>query len=209
MATIRSYVRRQGRLSVSQKQYLLDPHALENPEVLLDTSGYAYVGLEIGFGMGDSLMAVGRENPDQMWLGVEVYPVGLASVIRQIGSEGLSNIRLYQADVHDVLLQSIPIGVLDHVRIFFPDPWPKTRHQKRRLIQETFLDLLASRMKSGAIFHCATDDPDYARICMALIDKNRGFCAGPEIGMSRPETKFSRKALKKGHSISDIVRIRL
>lgn len=202
MSQIKSYVKRNSRLSPAQKAQLLqkDHYVCDQLPVL----EYPFIGLEIGFGTGDSLLDVASSHPEQFWIGVEVYEKGVASVVRQALDKNLDNILLRVGDVHDILDQELALGSISHVRIFFPDPWHKKRHHKRRLVNKVFLDKLHALLKSDAVIHFASDNRHYAEACMELVDNHPGFVLSDQI-LERPLTKFARKAIEKGVEITDIV----
>jgi tRNA (guanine-N7-)-methyltransferase len=164
--------------------------------------------LEIGFGMGETTAGIAREHPENDYLGIEVHTPGVGSLLKRLADLGLKNVRVIQHDAVEVLRHMIAPGALDGVHIFFPDPWPKKRHHKRRLIQAPFLALLASRMKAGATVHVATDWEDYA---LQMLDAFRSEPAlvntAPEFASadSRPQTKFEGRGIKLGHRIWDLV----
>ena len=164
------------------------------------------VGLEIGFGMGDSLLDVAAKSPDQLWCGVEVYLPGVASVLRQAEEHSLSNIRVGVGDVIELLSMMEPESC-DHIRLFFPDPWPKKRHNKRRLMSEAFLSMIVRVLKERGQFHIATDNCQYAELCRELIQANPNITLSDQIPF-RPETKFAKKAKQCGHIITDILAVR-
>lgn len=170
---------------------------------LSDVFGNAHpVCLEIGFGMGDSLVEQAKREPDMNFIGVEVHRPGVGHCLMQCGEGNLKNIRVFSDDSIDVLRQSIPASALDRVQVFFPDPWHKKRHHKRRLINETFLALLVSRLKPGGLVHIATDWTPYAESIQELFGKRSDFeLATPP---SRPETKFERRGIRLGHQVNDL-----
>lgn len=217
---IRSYVLRQGRVSDAQRRALEEllprfgvPFQHENAPLDLDRlfGRNAPKILEIGFGMGETTAAIAQANPENDYLGLEVHSPGVGALLKRIAELGLSNVRLVQHDAVEVLQHMIAPATLAGVHIFFPDPWPKKRHHKRRLIQAPFLALLASRMKAGATLHLATDWEDYAlhmlevlRAEPALRNENAedGFSKCPN---TRPETKFEARGLRLGHKVWDLV----
>ena len=213
---IRSYVLRQGRITSSQRRAyaeLLPAYGVPYSAARLDLERVfgraAPKILEIGFGMGDTTAAIARAHPEADYLGVEVHTPGVGSLLSRIAEQRLPNIRIIQHDVVDVLQEMIAPGALDGVHCFFPDPWPKKRHHKRRLIQPPFVALLASRMKPGAVLHACTDWEDYAAQMLevfsaepALANTAAGYCARPE---TRPQTKFERRGLDLGHRVHDLV----
>lgn len=165
--------------------------------------------LEIGFGMGETTARIAAEHPDIDYLGVEVHTPGVGALLKRIGELGLSNVRIIQHDAVEVVRHMLPVASLDGVHIFFPDPWHKKRHHKRRLIQPEFVRLLVSRLKTGAYLHLATDWEDYAwqmlEVLTAeplLVNTAEGFAARPA---DRPLTKFEQRGLRLGHKVRDLL----
>ena len=165
--------------------------------------------LEIGFGMGETTAATARQHPENDYLGVEVHTPGVGSLLARIAELRLENVRVIQHDVVEVLQNMIGPAALDGVHCFFPDPWPKKRHHKRRLIQAPFVALLASKMKSGAVLHACTDWEDYARQMLEVLSAERSlantvssYASRPD---TRPQTKFERRGLDLGHGVWDLV----
>jgi tRNA (guanine-N7-)-methyltransferase len=165
--------------------------------------------LEIGFGMGDTTADIAAAHPGNDYLCVEVHTPGVGSLLYRLAATGLANVRVIQHDAVEVLERMIAPDALDGVHVFFPDPWPKKRHHKRRLIQPPLVALLASRMKPGAYLHVATDWEDYAgRILEVLSAEPRlanstsGFAQRPAY---RPLTKFENRGLRLGHGVWDVV----
>lgn len=213
---IRSYVLRQGRVSNAQRRAhdtLLPRLGLEFNETPLDLD--AAFGrsapriLEIGCGMGETTVAIATAQPECDFIGIEVHTPGVGSLLKQIDEAGLTNVRVIQHDAVAVLEQMIPPSSLDGLHIFFPDPWPKKRQQKRRLIQAPFIALATSRLKPGAYLHAATDWQEYAEQILAvfgaepaLVNTATGFAEKPAY---RPQTKFETRGLKLGHGVWDIV----
>ena len=212
---IRSYVLRQGRVSDAQRRALdqLLPRfgiPFQNAPLDLDRlfGRMAPKILEIGFGMGEATAAIAQARPENDYLGLEVHTPGVGALLKRIAELGLSNVRLVQHDAFEVLQHMIAPATLDGVHIFFPDPWPKKRHHKRRLIQAPLLALLASRMKLGATLHLATDCEDYAQQMLealraepALKNTAEGYAKRPD---TRPETKFESRGLRLGHRVWDL-----
>jgi tRNA (guanine-N7-)-methyltransferase len=211
---IRSYVLRQGRTTAAQARAQRE---------LLPRYGIAYVSqpldldaafgrkapkiLEIGFGMGETTAAIAAAHPENDYLGIEVHAPGVGSLLNRVHALGLTNVRVIQHDAVEVFEHMIAPASLDGVHVFFPDPWPKKRHHKRRLIQPTFVRLLATRMKAGAHLHVATDWQDYAEHILAVLsaepsleNTGAGFVARPA---TRPETKFERRGIALGHRTWD------
>jgi len=213
---VRSFVLRQGRMSNAQTRHLDEmmprigvpyrPHALDLAAVF---GRRAPVVLEIGFGMGDSTAAIAAAHPETDYLGIEVHAPGVGSLCKQIAERNLTNLRLVRHDAVEVLQHMIPEGSLAGVHVFFPDPWPKKRHHKRRLIQAPLVALIASRLAPGGYLHCATDWEEYAQQMLevlaaepALQNTADGFAPRPEY---RPLTKFENRGLKLGHGVWDVV----
>ncbi|MEO6032803.1 MAG: tRNA (guanosine(46)-N7)-methyltransferase TrmB, partial [Burkholderiaceae bacterium] len=165
--------------------------------------------LEIGFGMGDATAAIAQALPGTDLIGVEVHTPGVGALLKQIGERGLANLRLIQHDAVDVLEQMIAPESLAGVHVFFPDPWHKKRHHKRRLIQADFVRLLVQRMAAGGYLHCATDWQPYAQQMLEVLGAEPGlrntapgFAPRPDY---RPLTKFENRGLKLGHCVWDLV----
>ena len=213
---IRSYVLRQGRITNAQRR----AHAEHLPAYgvafaprVLDLAALfgrdAPKILEIGFGMGETTAAIAQQHPECDYLGVEVHTPGVGSLLARIAELRLANLRIIQHDAVEVLRHMIGPATLDGVHVFFPDPWPKKRHHKRRLIQPPFAALLASRMKPGALLHACTDWEEYARQMLevltadpALQNAASGYAGRPG---TRPQTKFERRGLSLGHRVWDLV----
>ncbi len=216
---IRSFVLRAGRLGTGQLKALdeLGPRFVlpyqAAPLDLAATFGReAPKVLEIGFGMGQATAEIARNHPQIDYLGVEVHTPGVGALLKLIGELGLANLRLIQHDAVEVLRHMIPAAGLDGIHIFFPDPWHKKRHHKRRLIQPAFAELLASRLKNGGYLHLATDWQDYAEQMLAVLATNPhlrnssdGYTPRPEY---RPLTKFEQRGLRLGHGVWDLVFLR-
>ncbi len=213
---IRSFVTRAGRLSTAQARALeeLGPQYLveykREPLDLAQAFGRkAPVILEIGFGMGDTTAHIARLMPEKDFIGVEVHTPGVGSLLKQIGEQGITNLRLIQHDVVEVLNHMIADGSLAGVHVFFPDPWHKARHNKRRLIQPPFVKVLCDKLAPGGYLHCATDWEDYAVQMLEVLGNEpqlqntaEGYAPQPEY---RPLTKFENRGLKLGHGVWDLV----
>ncbi len=213
---IRSFVLRQGRVSNAQRRAV---------DTQLSVYGIAYAPgeldfeqvfgrkaptiLEIGFGMGETTAQIAQAHPENNYLGIEVHTPGVGGLLKLIVENGLTNLRLVQHDAVEVLTHMIAPASLAGAHIFFPDPWPKKRHHKRRLIQPGFVSLLASRLAPGAYLHSATDWQEYAEQILAvftaepaLANTAPGFAPRPDY---RPLTKFESRGLKLGHGVWDII----
>ena len=213
---IRSYVLRGGRLGTGQARALaeLGPrYVLSFQPGALDTAAVfgrqAPCILEIGFGMGHATAAIAAARPDTDFIGVEVHEAGVGALLKLIGEQGLQNLRIVRHDAVEVLQQMIAPASLAGVHIFFPDPWHKKRHHKRRLIQPPFVALLASRLAPGGVLHCATDWQPYAEQMLevlsaepALVNTAAGYAPRPAY---RPLTKFEQRGLGLGHGVWDLV----
>ena len=214
--TIRSFVRRAGRMTASQQRALeelwpaigaeFDEAALDF-EILFGRS--ADVVLEIGFGNGETLVAQAAAAPERDFIGIEVHEPGVGHCLLKAQEAGISNLRLIMHDAIEVLRHQVPDGSLSRLNLYFPDPWPKKRHHKRRIVQPGFLDLVADRLKPGGSLNIATDWANYAEhIDEVLAQSDRFSCAerrehdGGE-PLDRPQTKFERRGLRKGHRIFD------
>ena len=213
---IRSFVLRQGRVSDAQRRALdelLPRLGIPFQRAPLDLDRLfgrtAPKILEIGFGMGETTAAIAQAHPENDYLGIEVHSPGVGALLRQIAALGLANIRIVQHDAVEVLECMIAPESLDGVHIFFPDPWPKKRHHKRRLVQPGFLAALAARMKPGAYLHVATDWEDYALQMLEVLSAERVLVNSveefAERPATRPETKFESRGLRLGHKVWDLV----
>ncbi len=223
---IKSYVKRAGRTTTGQAkafevwgpQYLLQyapeplnmakAFALNGPE-----AAPAPVILEIGFGMGEATAHIAKVRPQDHFLCCEVHEPGVGALLKRIGEQDIHNIRILQHDAVEVIDNMLPLSSIDGVHIFFPDPWHKSRHNKRRLIQTPLIAKLAARMKPGAYIHCATDWEPYAVQILEVLSaepllkntadaSNGGYAQKPDY---RPLTKFENRGLKLGHGVWDVV----
>ena len=215
--TIRSFVVRAGRMGSGQVKALqeLGPRFVLpfTPHALLDTAAtfgrQAPVVLEIGFGMGHATAEIATTRPDTDFLGVEVHPPGVGALLKRIDEGGLGNLRILQHDAVEVLEQMIAPASLAGVHVFFPDPWHKKKHHKRRLIQGPLVALIASRLAPGGVLHCATDWQPYAEQMLEVLGAEpllrntaEGYAPRPDY---RPITKFETRGLKLGHGVWDLV----
>ncbi|MDO9064809.1 MAG: tRNA (guanosine(46)-N7)-methyltransferase TrmB [Sulfuricella sp.] len=213
---IRSFVLRQGRMSNAQTralETLLPRWGIPYREALLDLDAAfgrsAPKIIEIGFGMGDSTAAIAAAHPQNDYLGIEVHGPGVGSLLNQIEALGLTNLRVIQHDAVEVLKHMIAPASLDGVHIFFPDPWHKKKHHKRRLIQPELVALLCKKLKPGGYLHAATDWQEYAEHILAVLTAEpalantaTGYAPKPDY---RPLTKFEQRGIKLGHGVWDIV----
>jgi len=213
---IRSYVLRAGRVGSGQARALaeLGPRYLLPYQSSLVDLDAAYGRkapkiLEIGFGMGEGLAEIAAAHPENDYLGVEVHTPGVGALLKQVGERGLDNVRVIQHDAVEVLTHMLAPGSLAGVHVFFPDPWHKKRHNKRRLIQPPFVRLLAGRIAPGGYLHLATDWEDYAIQMLEVLsaepelaNNTDGFSPRPD---TRPLTKFEQRGIRLGHGVWDLV----
>jgi tRNA (guanine-N7-)-methyltransferase len=213
---IRSYVLRQGRFSPAQQRAhaeLMPRLGIAFAPAPLDFAAIfgrvAPVVLEIGSGMGETTARIAAENPDTDYVAIEVHGPGVGSLLRRVADERLGNVRVIQHDAVEVLREMVPEGSLAAIHVFFPDPWPKKRHHKRRLVQPEFVQLAASRLARGGRLHVATDWQEYADHVLAVLSQTpalantaAGFAPRPPW---RPETKFERRGLRLGHGVWDVL----
>ena len=204
---IRSFVLRQGRLTHGQERALSElwpVYGLEiadgNPLQVFERQ--AAVTLEIGFGMGESLAEQAEQYPERNYIGIEVHAPGVGHLLMRANESALTNLRIYRDDSIDVLNRVIPDHSLAVIQVFFPDPWPKKRHHKRRLVNATFAELCRSKLVQGGLLHMATDWLPYAEEVKLLMQSITGYQeVMPPV---RPETKFERRGRRLEHTITDM-----
>ena len=219
---VRSYVRREGRLTRGQARILERLYArygLECGERCLDLQTLFGPGtpviLDIGFGNGEALAELAARHPERGYLGIEVYRPGLGRLLRRLEIEGLDNVRVIYADAVEIMRQQIADSSLAGIEVFFPDPWPKRRHHKRRLIQPEWVALAARRLVGGGFLHLATDWQDYAEHMLAVLEGSAEFTNTAGCGRfaagsgERPSTRFERRGREKGHGAWDLVFVRV
>lgn len=213
----KSYVLRKGRVSKRQ-QFALDNWA---GDYLLPADGVwnfsrlfpcqQPVVVEIGFGMGHSLIAMAKQRPDWNFIGIEVHLAGIGSLVADLHEEALDNVRIVTTDAVEIFKNQLPKASIAGVQIFFPDPWHKKKHNKRRLIQPPFVALMTNCLQTGGFIHCATDWQDYAEQMLLVLSsepglKNAGmdetFLPRPA---TRPITKFERRGINLGHQVRDLI----
>lgn len=215
---IKSFVLRQGRMSKGQQaalERLWPRYGLEADGGLLDLTQLfgrdAPTYVEIGFGMGTSLAQMAADNPERNYIGIEVHRPGVGALCKLIEEQGLSNIRIFNHDAIEVLEKRIPLNSLAGVYLFFPDPWHKARHKKRRIVQAEFAAKLAQHLKTGGEFHMATDWEDYALHMMEVMSAAPDYtnAAGANQYMPRPDyrplTKFEQRGHRLGHGVWDLI----
>jgi len=213
---IRSYVLRGGRLGPGQQRALTElgprfvlPFAATPLDALAVFGRRAPLVLEIGFGMGDATAQVAAAAPERDFLGVEVHEAGVGALLKRIGELGLANLRIVRHDAVEVLREMLSPASLAALHLWFPDPWHKKRHHKRRLVQPAFTELAASRLAPGGVLHCATDWQPYAEQMLevlsatpGLVNSAAGYAPRPAW---RPQTRFESRGLKLGHGVRDLV----
>jgi tRNA (guanine-N7-)-methyltransferase len=213
---IRSFVRREGRFTRGQRHAidtLWERYGVNPAPELLDLDKLfrrcAPRVLEIGFGNGESLAAMAQAHPQADFLGIEVHRPGVGHLLMRIEALGLSNLRVICADAVEVIKYRLPDTDLDRVQVFFPDPWPKQRHHKRRLIQPAFVELLAPKLKPDGYLHLATDWEDYALHMLKVLEASEDFVNAANAFAPRPDcrplTKFEQRGLSLGHKVWDLL----
>ncbi|RUA04983.1 MAG: tRNA (guanosine(46)-N7)-methyltransferase TrmB [Gammaproteobacteria bacterium] len=214
---IQSFVRRSGRLTLSQKRGLTElwaDYSIETDKTIdfeIVFGNDNPVVLEIGFGNGDTLVNMAKDNPQLNYVGVEVYEAGIGRLISSTHSNALKNLKVLKGDAVEFLEAIIAGDTLSGMQLFFPDPWHKKKHHKRRIIQHSFLNLLSEKLKNGAKFHLATDWENYAEHMMETLEENKNFkntqCAHtytprPDF---RPLSKFEKRGHRLGHGVWDLI----
>jgi len=217
---VRSYVVRGGRLTHSQQEAcenLWPDYGIDQEQGLIDRQAVfgreAELVFEIGFGMGDSLAEMASQHPERDYIGVDVHPPGIGTILRDIKGRELQNLRVMQGDATIILEKCFADNSLDRIQIYFPDPWHKKRHNKRRLIQPAFVEALAGKLAKGGVLHLATDWENYAQQMMEVMSASpsysnvsgEGNFSGPE---ERVETKFERRGRRLGHGVWDLLFIK-
>ena len=215
MNRIKSFILRSGRISNAQKRSYTDGQQFLMPfsDTLCDFfnlfGNSNPVIVEIGFGMGKATAEIAAANPNKNYLGIEVYRAGIGKLLWEIHQCNLSNIRIIEHDAADVIEKMIPADSVAAFHLFFPDPWPKKKHHKRRLVQKSFSQLLASRLKTGGYIYFVSDWEHYADQALAVFSQIQELYnphAGTFAPVSswRPKTKFEEKGIKKDHKIREV-----
>ncbi len=215
---IRSFVRRQGRLTTGQQHALEEfwpVYGIECSNQHLDPGQYFDSDhpliVEIGFGNGDTLAEMAMAEPHHNFIGIEVHKPGVGHLLHRLATEKIDNVRIICDDAMEILTHCIRNGSLSGIRLYFPDPWPKKRHHKRRIVQPSFIELVADKLKPGGILHMATDWTPYAEHMLEVMSQqdhfqsmndSRGYSERPEW---RPMTKFEKRGLRLGHRIHDLI----
>lgn len=219
--TIRTYILRQGKITIGQQKALINflpQYAINYQETPINlTQIFANnnpVIVEIGFGMGMATEQIAQNNPHINYIGIEVHSPGVGALLMALTKHGINNLRIIKHDAIAAINNMFAMHSLAGFHIYFPDPWPKQRQHKRRLIQAAFVDLLCTKLKTNGYIHCATDDTNYAKHILAIMNANQQlrnqaidntFIVRPE---SRPLTKFELRALKLEHPIYDLMFIK-
>ncbi len=211
---IKSFALRQGRKTRAQQeamqqfwpQFGIDPRTQTFADCF---SPEAHLVLEIGFGMGDTLLAMAAAEPQNTFIGIEVHSPGVGRLLHLVGCHQIQNIRVIQADAVEVLRDFFPDASLERVQLFFPDPWPKKRHFKRRIVQPEFVQLIAKKLKASGLFHLATDWQPYAEHMLTTLSQNSELTNIAGKGQftdrgDRPMTKFEQRGCDLGHAIFDL-----
>lgn len=213
---VRSFVRRTTRLTRAQRAaiescwptYGIEPRGMLDLDAVFGRRAPRV--MEIGFGNGEALASLAGAHPEWDFLGVDVFDPGIGRLLAAIAEQELTNVRLLRGDAVDILRENVPPGSLHRVLLWFPDPWPKKRHHKRRLVQPDFAGLVASRLEPGGVFHLATDWESYAEHMLAVLEAEEDLenLAGPGnfcgARTERPVTKFERRGLGLGHGVWDL-----
>ena len=214
---VRSYVIRSGRLTESQRKAIASywgDYVVEFLPQPLDLNSLfpqiAPVTLEIGFGMGSSLLTMAQQAPEKNFLGIEVHRAGIGKVLHEIESLGIKNLKLICQDAKEVIDENILDSTIERILILFPDPWPKKRHNKRRLVQPEFIEKLSNKLQPEGLLHLATDWQPYAEHMMEVLEDNASlqnqngagnYSHSPE----RPRTKFEARGERLGHGVWDLL----
>ncbi|MGZ5010898.1 MAG: tRNA (guanosine(46)-N7)-methyltransferase TrmB [Methylobacter sp.] len=214
---IRSFIRRQGRITQGQQlaldnhwdRYCLDPNADYDFSQVFGRTAPLIV--EIGFGAGDSLAKMAAANPDNDYIGIEVHRPGVGHLMLLLDQQGLTNVRIYCHDAIEIIERKVADNSLTGVHLFFPDPWPKKKHHKRRIVRPSFVELLTRKLQPGGYFHAATDWQNYAESMLEVLSADtrisnssntNDYCERPEY---RPLTKFEQRGIRLGHGVWDLI----
>ena len=205
---VTSFVRRAGRITSGQKnawQYYWELYGIQNTKEIIETTNIfnnsnRKLIIEIGFGNGEILIDSALRNPDDNFIGIEVYESGIGQCLIHLSEKKLSNVRLINEDAKDILNHSFKDQAIDQINIFFPDPWPKKKHHKRRLINQEFILLIGKKLKKNGCINIATDWDDYAEQIIDVFNKSNLFKKTNNLRLNL-ETKFEKRGLKLGHKI--------
>ena len=215
LRSIRSFVIREGRFTAAQKKAfneLWPRYGIANSDDKIKFIDHFAktqpLILDVGFGNGDSLIALAQQRPDFNFVGIEVYRPGIGNTLRKLAEQKIDNVRIINTDVQELLQTNLVGDCLQGMVVWFPDPWPKKRHHKRRLVQETFLQQAVRVIKAGGILHIASDWQPYAQAIINVAMKNKSLLkldvdTNP-LNLSRPQTRFEQRGLRLGHKVTDI-----
>ena len=210
--SVRSYSIRGSRITDAQRQAktaLQAIHGIEFKQELIDVKAHfpnsQSIIMEIGFGMGEATAIIAKNHPDNAYIAVDVHPPGIGKLLSRIDEDKLSNVKVIEDDVHVVLQHMIADNCLDGIHLFFPDPWPKKKHHKRRIVNDGFLQLIHPKLKKGGFIHIATDWVPYA-ISIQEVFSNSDLFAGGVIPKPewRPVTRFEDQGIDKDHAVNDM-----
>jgi len=214
---IKSFIRRQGRLTAGQQLALDNQWHVYGLDPNIDYDFAEVFGrnaprcIEIGFGNGESLAKMAAANPEIDYIGIEVHRPGVGHLLMLLAEKNLTNVRIYCHDAIEILEKRVPDDSLSGVHLFFPDPWPKKKHHKRRIVQPGFTELLSRKLKTGGYFHAASDWQHYAEHMLAVLSEQKrlanaspgaDYCPRPDY---RPLTKFEQRGIKLGHGVWDLI----
>jgi tRNA (guanine-N7-)-methyltransferase len=208
---IRSFVLRQGRTTPAQGralEQLLPKYGIDFSDRKITSDRNAPLVLEIGSGMGEATIEIAKAHPEADFIAIEVHGPGVGSLLNRIEAEKLSNLRVVRHDAVEVLERMIPDGALAALHLFFPDPWPKKRHHKRRMVQPAFASLVARKLRGGGIVHAATDWPEYAEQIAQVFSGNQAFEHAASGFAARAATKFEKRGRRLGNPVRDLVFVR-
>lgn len=218
---IKSFVLRQGKMTIGQKnaiEQLLPLHGIEYTPNLIDFaetfSNHNPVIIEIGFGMGTATWQIASQHPDINYIGIEVHGPGVGTLLMQIKEHNISNLKIAQHDAIEVIKMMVPDNAIAGFHIFFPDPWPKKRHHKRRIVQTKFIQLLTQKLTTNGYIHLATDWQEYAQWMMDILSQNgelKNSVTNEHFAQTqnlRPITKFEQRGINLGHGIWDLIFIK-
>ena len=215
--TIRSFVIREGRFTDAQKRaldqhwpaYGIDADIPNNSDLNHYFDQAQPLILDVGFGAGDSLISLAQQKPDYNFVGIEVYRPGIGAVLQKIHQLELNNIRIVNADAIEFVGKKVADNLLAGMMVWFPDPWPKQKHKKRRLVQKEFLEVVVKSMQADAVLHLASDWQPYIKFMRTQVQQLEASlqhleCEINPLGLQRPATRFEQRGLRKGHVVSDL-----
>ena len=210
---LKSFVLRRGRITSNQKRALTDlwdQFVINSEEELKKSWADQPSALDIGFGAGETTASMAKKNPEMLVLGAEVYLAGIGSLLNKADTESLENIKILNADIAPFLEEKVANNCFDLILMFYPDPWPKRKHHKRRIVQEDFLDLINSSLMPRGFFYCKTDWEDYAKHISKVFESvggwNKNLITDLEISYQEiPSTSYERKALKEGRLLNNLI----